>query len=51
MDSKGIQRVPGCSQIEINGKLHSFVMRDYTHLELDEVFRQVTLMQQEYPNL
>lgn len=40
MKKKGIQKIPGQSQIEINGKRHTFIMRDDSHMELDLIHKQ-----------
>lgn len=48
MDEKRILKVPGYSQIEINGTVHKFTMRDYSHPEINEVCAQVELMHKEY---
>ncbi|PIA52987.1 hypothetical protein AQUCO_01000688v1 [Aquilegia coerulea] len=38
MKDKGMQRIPGCSWIEISGKVHVFTTRDKRHCEIDEVY-------------
>lgn len=37
MRERGIQAVPGCSSIEINGHVHEFVMGDWSHPEAKEI--------------
>lgn len=49
MEQKGIRKIPGRSQIEIDGKTHTFIMRDDTHPELGLIHKQITRMHQEYP--
>lgn len=38
MKDKGIQTTPGCSTIELNGKLHEFVVDDISHPRKDEIY-------------
>ncbi|KAK1392617.1 Pentatricopeptide repeat-containing protein [Heracleum sosnowskyi] len=38
MTEKGLQRVPGCSWIEIQSNIHVFVTRDEKHDQSDEIY-------------
>ncbi len=49
MDRLGIKKIPGQSSIEIDGKIHNFVMRDELHKGIPEIYSKVKLMQEEYP--
>lgn len=49
MDQKNIVKIPGRTQIEVNGRFHTFAMRDYSHPELDKIDHQIAEMQKEYP--
>ena len=51
MDQGHINKMPGQSQIEINGKIHTFTMREYSHPELHIIDQQIAKMQQEYPHI
>lgn len=39
MREKGLQRVPGCSWIEIQSEIHVFVTRDRKHDQSDEIYK------------
>lgn len=45
MDQQGIQKIPGQSQIEINGQIHTFIMRDDSHPELSVIHKKIKQMQ------
>jgi hypothetical protein len=49
MDKLGIKKIPGISHIELNGEIHTFIMRDSSHPEYDEILKQLLEMHQEYP--
>ncbi|KAK7283614.1 hypothetical protein RIF29_13253 [Crotalaria pallida] len=38
MKEKGMKRIPGCSWIEVKGKVHVFLTADRNHEENDEIF-------------
>ncbi|GMG99688.1 hypothetical protein Nepgr_001528 [Nepenthes gracilis] len=38
MWEKAMKRIPGCSWIEIRGKVHNFVTRDQNHCQKDEIY-------------
>ncbi|PON71280.1 Mitochondrial carrier protein [Parasponia andersonii] len=38
MKEKGVKRIPGCSWIEIRGKVHVFVRGDRNHPQKDEIY-------------
>ncbi|KAF0907396.1 hypothetical protein E2562_015888 [Oryza meyeriana var. granulata] len=37
MRSKGIEKIPGCSSIEINGSIHEFISGDKSHPSYNEI--------------
>ncbi|XP_019423328.1 PREDICTED: putative pentatricopeptide repeat-containing protein At5g40405 [Lupinus angustifolius] len=37
MKSKGVKKVPGCSMIEVDGKVHEFIVGDKSHPRYDEI--------------
>lgn len=51
MEEKGIRKIPGRSQIEIDGKTHTFVMRDDTHPDMQLIYKHIARMHLEYPSI
>lgn len=49
MEQHHVCKIPRYSQIEVNGKIHTFTMRDYSHPELDKIDKQLAQIYQEYP--
>jgi hypothetical protein len=49
MAKQDIQKIPGLSQIEVNGQIHKFVMRDDSHPELGAIHKTAQQMDQAYP--
>ncbi|XP_019053560.1 PREDICTED: pentatricopeptide repeat-containing protein At3g47530 [Nelumbo nucifera] len=41
MKEKGIQTTPGCSTIELNGRVHEFVVDDNTHPWKEEIYEML----------
>lgn len=41
MRDKGVMKEPGCSWIEVNKKVHAFVLGDNSNPQLDEVIREL----------
>ena len=41
MKEKGIQTSPGCSTIELKGKVHEFVVDDFSHPRTDEIYEML----------
>ncbi|KAJ4727404.1 Pentatricopeptide repeat [Melia azedarach] len=41
MRGSGLKKTPGCSWIEIGNKLHTFVARDKSHAESDEIYHKL----------
>ena len=39
MKKTGMKKVPGCSVMEVKGKLHAFLMEDKSHHEYEEIMR------------
>lgn len=35
---RGLKKVPGCSWLEINGKVHEFRVGDRSHLNSDDIY-------------
>lgn len=46
MKKKGIIKVPGCSMIEIDGRIHSFVVQDKSHRHSEDIHRMLNEMAQ-----
>ncbi|KAF8379417.1 hypothetical protein HHK36_028852 [Tetracentron sinense] len=44
MKSKGIEKTPGCTWIELNGMVHEFVAGDRSHLQTEEIYAMVEEM-------
>lgn len=42
MKLKGVRKEPGCSWIEVNKKIHAFILQDNSHPEIDEITRQLS---------
>ncbi|KAI4341752.1 hypothetical protein MLD38_026437 [Melastoma candidum] len=42
MKERGLRKIPGCSWIDIGNKIHSFVARDKSHPELDQIYQKLT---------
>eukprot|EP01018_Ginkgo_biloba_P036695 Gb_15537 [translate_table: standard] len=38
MKDKGVKKAPGCSLIEINNKVHTFLVRDRSHPQSEEIY-------------
>ncbi|KAK8948532.1 Pentatricopeptide repeat-containing protein [Platanthera zijinensis] len=38
MKERGVEKIPGCSTIELNGSVYEFVVRDDSHPEHEEVY-------------
>lgn len=41
MDERGLEKTPGCSSIEVNGKLFEFIVRDKTHPRSDQIYESL----------
>ncbi|KAL5699243.1 hypothetical protein ACHQM5_030175 [Ranunculus cassubicifolius] len=41
MKSRGIEKTPGCSSIELNSTVHEFVVGDKTHPQTQEIYRKL----------
>ncbi|XP_071723113.1 LOW QUALITY PROTEIN: pentatricopeptide repeat-containing protein At3g63370, chloroplastic [Rutidosis leptorrhynchoides] len=41
MRTSGLKKNPGCSWIEIGNKIHSFIARDKSHPESDDIYRKL----------
>ncbi|KAF5449134.1 hypothetical protein F2P56_029611 [Juglans regia] len=41
MKARGIRKEPGCSWIEVNKKIHAFILGDSSHPQIDEINRQL----------
>ncbi|KAG8088248.1 hypothetical protein GUJ93_ZPchr0010g11184 [Zizania palustris] len=42
----GVEKVPGCSCIELNGVVHEFIVKDKSHMDTDAIYdclREITL--------
>ncbi|TYI36220.1 hypothetical protein ES332_A03G127300v1 [Gossypium tomentosum] len=37
MKSRGVNKVPGCSSIKINGEVHEFIAGEKSHLQMEEI--------------
>ncbi|KAJ4970019.1 hypothetical protein NE237_003118 [Protea cynaroides] len=41
MKSKGITKEPGCSRIEMNGRIHTFMVEDRNHQMMSEIYAKL----------
>ncbi|KAB1209876.1 hypothetical protein CJ030_MR6G004358 [Morella rubra] len=41
MKDRGIKKEPGCSWIEVNKRIHAFILGDNSHPQIDEINRQL----------
>ncbi|XP_008797468.2 pentatricopeptide repeat-containing protein At2g29760, chloroplastic-like [Phoenix dactylifera] len=41
MKSKGLEKIPGCSSIEVHGIVHSFYVRDRSHPKTFEIYQML----------
>ncbi|OVA09948.1 Pentatricopeptide repeat [Macleaya cordata] len=41
MKSRGIEKIPGCSSIEIDNIVHEFIVGDKTHPQTQEVYKKI----------
>ncbi|KAL5705958.1 Pentatricopeptide repeat-containing protein [Ranunculus cassubicifolius] len=41
MKDKGLKKEPGCSWIEVNKQLHTFIMGDESHPQLDDIYKEL----------
>ncbi|KAK9273492.1 hypothetical protein L1049_018302 [Liquidambar formosana] len=46
MENKGIEKIPGCSWIEMNGTIHQFVAGDRSHLQREKIYAMMREMTQ-----
>ncbi|KAF5190194.1 Pentatricopeptide repeat-containing protein [Thalictrum thalictroides] len=44
MKSKGIEKAPGCSWIEMNGIVHQFIAGDRSHIETEKIYMMIEEM-------
>ncbi|XP_068664408.1 pentatricopeptide repeat-containing protein At5g48910-like [Aristolochia californica] len=41
MKDRGIQKVPGCSSVELDGRVHEFIVGDITHAQKKEMYEMM----------
>ncbi|KAL5729214.1 hypothetical protein ACHQM5_002192 [Ranunculus cassubicifolius] len=41
MSSEGVKKEPGCSWVEMNGKVHVFLSKDIAHPQIKEIYRKL----------
>ncbi|KAF9601310.1 hypothetical protein IFM89_018738 [Coptis chinensis] len=44
MKSKGIEKTPGCSWIEVNGIVHQFIAGDKSHIQTEKIYMMIEEM-------
>ncbi|PIA35803.1 hypothetical protein AQUCO_03500280v1, partial [Aquilegia coerulea] len=44
MKSKGIEKAPGCSWIEMNGIVHQFIAGDRSHIQTEKIYMMIEEM-------
>ncbi|XP_038877228.1 pentatricopeptide repeat-containing protein At1g05750, chloroplastic [Benincasa hispida] len=44
MKARGVQKKPGCSSVEIDGKVHEFVAGDKYHADADNIYSMLELL-------
>lgn len=47
MHSRGIEKTPGCSSVEINGVVHEFIAGEKTHLYMDDIYEILNMINQQ----
>ncbi|KAL9674036.1 hypothetical protein QQ045_030302 [Rhodiola kirilowii] len=47
MERKGVKKSPGCSAVEVNNILHSFIARDKTHPRTETIYMMLNLVTEE----
>ncbi|RYR56135.1 hypothetical protein Ahy_A05g021918 isoform A [Arachis hypogaea] len=48
MKEKGLKRIPGCSWIEVTGKVHVFLTADHSHTENEEIYVLLGIFYEHY---
>ncbi|GJZ70714.1 putative pentatricopeptide repeat-containing protein [Tanacetum coccineum] len=51
MKKSGIKKVPGNSVVEVNGKLHAFVMEDKSHFQYQEILKILEMLDLEMTSI
>ncbi|KAI3842743.1 hypothetical protein MKW98_015410 [Papaver atlanticum] len=44
MKSKGIQKLPGCSDVELGNKVYSFLVGDRSHLQSEQIYAELDVL-------
>ncbi|RZC84973.1 hypothetical protein C5167_047757 [Papaver somniferum] len=44
MQSKGIQKLPGCSDVELGNKVYSFLVGDRSHLQSEQIYAELDVL-------
>lgn len=48
MKNRGVKKAPGSSVIEVDGKAHEFVVGDISHLQTEEIYKLLSLINSVY---
>lgn len=51
MKSRGVEKTPGCSSVEINGIVHEFIAGERTHSQMDEVSELLEIIKTQLDSL
>ncbi|KAK6157855.1 hypothetical protein DH2020_012103 [Rehmannia glutinosa] len=51
MRSRGVEKTPGCSSVEINGVVHEFIAGEKTHTQMDEIFELLEVVKKQLDSL
>lgn len=47
MGKRGVKKAPGCSEIEVGGRLNRFIVHDRTHPRSEEIYSILNLVARE----
>ncbi|CAA3016442.1 pentatricopeptide repeat-containing At2g20540-like [Olea europaea subsp. europaea] len=48
MKSRGVEKTPGCSSVEINGVVHEFIAGEKTHLQMDKIYELLEIINKHF---
>ncbi|KAI3467270.1 hypothetical protein Pfo_023933 [Paulownia fortunei] len=51
MKSRGVEKTPGCSSVEISGIVHEFIAGEKTHSQMDEIFELLEIINKQLHSL
>ncbi|KAG8366422.1 hypothetical protein BUALT_Bualt17G0078000 [Buddleja alternifolia] len=51
MKSRGVEKTPGCSSVEIDGVVHEFIAGETSHLRMDEIYEVLGVVKKHFDSL